>query len=321
MIGDSGCDGIGKRGDQKGVFVNGFYPRKFSKNFQMPHLYPHQSMRYTNQTNEKKAYVTSSQPAASSRAKQYRFCDWVIKLPSVLDNLTDKNAILDVALDLLRNRALLGVLVGSLLGWQHDVHTGALAGEDLGVQTLLTQIDGSAVNLVQQDGRDHAVDLQRELGRLDHLKTADEGVDDDGEAVAVVNGDGVCFVRHLEDGLVTAGNQDGLVLLGWYLNDASGIIEVLDVPLVRLKLLARRFLRAHALRLGLLSGSGALGTIRRRRRNAAQGVAAIGDRRASTESGILVRHLRLVDLAEAGSNTLSLVYLSKDGGHVSGRRL
>lgn len=253
---------------------------------------------------------------------QYRFPPLLLLFSAgVLDDLVDESAVLDVALDLFWDGTFLGVFICTLLGWEHDVDRGAFAGEDLRVQTLAAEVDGCAVDLVEEDGGDDAVDLQGELGRLDDFQAADEGVDDDGEAVAVVNGDGVCFVRHLEDGLVTAGNQDGLVLLGWYLNDASGIIEVLDVPLVRLKLLARRFLRAHALRLGLLSGSGALGTIRRRRRNAAQGVAAIGDRRASTESGILVRHLRLVDLAEAGSNTLSLVYLSKDGGHVSGRRL
>lgn len=234
----------------------------------------------------------------------------------MFDDLADEHAVLHVALDLLGHRALLGVLVRSPLGRKHDVDAGALAGEELGGQALLAQVDGGPVDLFEDDGRDDAVDLQRELGRVDDLEAADEGVDDDGEAAAVFDGDGVGLVRDLDDGLVAAGDQDGLILLRGDLDNLSDVVEVLDVPLVGLELPSRWFLHAHALWLGrLLAGHWRLGTSGRHRRSAA----AIGNRRAGTETRVLVRHLRFVDLAEVRSNSLSsLVYLRKDCRHVTG---
>lgn len=100
-------------------------------------------------------------------------------LAGMLDNLAYQGTILDVALDLFGDRALLGIIIGSILRREHDVNGSALAGEDLSAETLLAEIDGSAVDLIQQDGGDEAVDLQSELGALDDVEAADKGVDDD----------------------------------------------------------------------------------------------------------------------------------------------
>lgn len=122
----------------------------------------------------------------------------------MLNDLGDQRAVLDVALDLFRDRAFLRVLVGTLLGREHDIDRTALAGENLCVETLVAEVDGSTIDLIQQDGRHRAVNLQSKLGRLDNVEAADERIDDDGQADAVVNGDGVRLAGHLDDALVAA---------------------------------------------------------------------------------------------------------------------
>lgn len=185
---------------------------------------------------------------------QYRFPPLLLLFSAgVLDDLVDESAVLDVALDLFWDGTFLGVFICTLLGWEHDVDRGAFAGEDLRVQTLAAEVDGCAVDLVEEDGGDDAVDLQGELGRLDDFQAADEGVDDDGETGAVVDGDGVCLVGDLDDGLVAAADQDRVVLLSRDLDDFAGVVEVLDEPLVGFQLLTRWLLGTHALRLGLLA--------------------------------------------------------------------
>lgn len=179
----------------------------------------------------------------------------------MLDDLVDENAVLDVALDLFGEGTFLGIFVGAFLGWKHDVDRGAFAGEDFCVQTLGTEVDGRAIDLVEENGGNDAVNLQGELGRLNDLQAADEGVDDDGETGAVVDGDGICFARDLDDGLVTATDQDRVVLLSRDLDDLAGVVKVLDEPLVGFQLLTRWLLRTHALWLGLLARrSGRLAT-------------------------------------------------------------
>lgn len=225
----------------------------------------------------------------------------------MLNDLVDQNAVLHVCLDLLGNGAFLGIIVGSLLRGEHDVDCSALAGEDLGGQALLAQVDGSAIDLVQEEGGDDTVYLEGELGGLDDVKAADERVDDEGEAGAVVDGDGVGLVVDLDDSLVAARDEDRVVLLRVDLNDLAGVVEVLDEPFAALQILARRLASAHALRLGLLA---------RRRRLAPNGAAsggwAIGNHGAGAKVGVLVRHLRFVDLPKASGDGFTLVQLVED---------
>lgn len=205
----------------------------------------------------------------------------------MLDNLTNKLAILKVGLDLFRKRTFFGVLVRSLVRRQHDVDTGGLTGEDLRTQTLLVQVDRSAVDLVEQEGRNHAVDLEGELGRLDDVQTANQRVNDDGQTIAVVNGDGVGLAIDLDDRLVTTGDEDRMVLLGGNLDDFTGVVIMLNQPFVAFEIPARRLATPHALRLGLLIrywGSRTRHTILRAR-------ALPWDSRAATEVGVLVGHL------------------------------
>lgn len=105
----------------------------------------------------------------------------------MFDDLGHQDTVLDVTLDLLGDRALLGVLVSTLLGREHDIHARRFTAEDFQVNAGRGKVDGGPIDLIQQQGGHDAVDLQRELGGLDHFETADEGVDDDGETGAVVD--------------------------------------------------------------------------------------------------------------------------------------
>lgn len=180
-------------------------------------------------------------------------------LTSILDNLVNNLAILNVRLNLLRKRTFLGIFIRPLLRRKHDVNSRALTREHLRVQALLAQVDSSAVHLVEQKSRDDTVDLESELGRLDNVQTADERVDDDGDAGAVVDGDGVCLVVDLDDGLVTPGDEDGVVLCRGDIDDLAWVVVVLNEPLVAFEVLARGLAAAHALRLGLLAWHGGPG--------------------------------------------------------------
>lgn len=172
-------------------------------------------------------------------------------LTSMLHDLAHQHAVLDVALELLGQRALLGIFIGALRRRKVDVNSGALASEDLSVEALLAEINGSTINLIQQQSRDRAVDLHSELGALDDVKTADKRVDDEGETNTVIDGNSVGLVGDLDDGLVAAANEDGLVLLRGDLDDLARGIKVLDEPLAALEFLAGRLARTHVLRLGL----------------------------------------------------------------------
>lgn len=185
-------------------------------------------------------------------------------LASVLNNLVDQHAVLNVALDLLRDRALFGIIISALLGGKHDVDGAALASEDLGSKALLAQVDSSTIDLIQESSRDGTVYLQSKLGRLDDIQAADQGVDNDGETGAVVNGNGVGLAVDLDDALVTAGDENGLILLRGDLNDLIGAFKVLDQPLVSFQILAGWLAGAHALGLGLLARCGGLAPRRTR---------------------------------------------------------
>lgn len=146
----------------------------------------------------------------------------------MLDDLVNNLAVLNIRLNLLRNRTLLGIFIRSFLWRKHDVNSRALTREHLCVQALLAQIDSSAVHLVKQKSRDDTVDLESKLGRLDDVQTADERVDDDRQASAVVDGDGVCLVVDLNNGLVTPGDEDGVVLRRGDIDDLAWVVVVLD---------------------------------------------------------------------------------------------
>lgn len=224
-------------------------------------------------------HIKNSQPTkiASPWALEDEVC-----LTSMLHDFTHEHTILDVALELLWQRALLSVIISALLRRKVDVDSRGLAGKDLGVETLLTEVNGSAVNLVQEQGGGSAVNLESKLRTLDNIETADQGVDDERKAITVVDGDGVGLVSDLDDGLVATSDQNRLVLLRGDLNDITGVVEVLDEPLVTLEFLARRLTRAHVLGLGLLA---------RRGRLAAVSAGTLGDGRAGTQAGVLVSHL------------------------------
>lgn len=171
----------------------------------------------------------------------------------MLDDLAHQHAVLDVALELLGQRALLGVSVGTLRRRKVDVNSGALASKDLSAEALMAKVDSSTINLIHQQSWDRAVDLHSELRALDDVKTADERVHDEGETNAVVDGDGVGLVCDLDDGLVAAANEDGLVLLRGDLDDLARALKVLDEPLAALELLAGRLARAHVFGLRLFA--------------------------------------------------------------------
>lgn len=170
----------------------------------------------------------------------------------MLDDLGNKHPVLDVALKLLGDRALLGVIIGTFLGRKVDVNGRRLAGEDLGGKALLAQIDGSAINLVQKNGRNDTVDLQSELGRLDDVQAAHQGINNDGKTGAVVDGNSIRLAGNLDDRLVDARDEDRLVLLRRNLDNILCAVEVLHQPLATLQFLARRLASTHALGLGLL---------------------------------------------------------------------
>lgn len=185
----------------------------------------------------------------------------------MLHNLAHKHAVLDVALELLGQRALLGIFIGALRWRKVDVNSGGLASKDLSIETLLAKVNGSTINLIHQQSGNRAVDLHSELGALDDVKTADERVDNEGETNAVVDGNGIGLVGDLDDGFVAAADEDGLVLLRGDLDDLARGIKVLDEPFAALEFLAGRLARAHVFGFGLFArcwrlaphGAGALG--------------------------------------------------------------
>lgn len=171
----------------------------------------------------------------------------------MLHDLAHQHTVLDVALELLGQRALLGIFIGALRRRKVDIDSGGFASEDLSVEALRAKVNSSTINLIHQQSRDRAVDLHSELGALDDVETADKRVDDEGETNTVVDCNGVCLVGDLDDGFVAAGNQDGLVLLRGDLDDLARGIEVLDEPLAALEFLAGRLARAHVFGLGLFA--------------------------------------------------------------------
>lgn len=80
----------------------------------------------------------------SNRALRH---DRLLNLTGMLDNFTHHPPILDKSPDLLREGALLVVVVLGLW-WEVDIDAGALAGEKFSVQAVLAEVNRSAVDLV-----------------------------------------------------------------------------------------------------------------------------------------------------------------------------
>ena len=104
----------------------------------------------------------------------------------MLHDLADQLSVLDVTPELLRDRAL-GVIAILVFRRQVDVDARALAGEDFRVRAVLRQVDLGRINLVQQDCGYGAEDLEGEIGAFNDVYRADERVDDEGCACAVVD--------------------------------------------------------------------------------------------------------------------------------------
>jgi hypothetical protein len=237
----------------------------------------------------------------------------------MLHHLTNHDPIPHHTPNLLRKRTLAIIRLPTLLSRYHYIHAGALTRQHLGVEAGRTEVDGGAVDLIEQHGRHDAVDLQLEAGRLDDVETGDERVDEDGEAGAVVDGDGVGLAAHPDHALAAAGDEDAVRELGGDVDHLrAGVVVVLDDPFVAVQVFARGFLGPHAFRFGALGGDGRFAA---RLGGGAEGgglrVAAFGDAGAGAEGWVLVRHFRLVDFAEARGDGGALVQLVENGGHVA----
>ena len=121
----------------------------------------------------------------------------------MFDNLTNDPTIPDHTPDLLGQRTFLVVIVLRLPRHIH-VDAGALAREDLRAQTLLAQVDGGAIDLIEHDGGQSAEHLEGKLRTFDDVDGGDEGVDDQRHGTAVVERDRVGFVVDADGGLGAA---------------------------------------------------------------------------------------------------------------------
>ena len=237
----------------------------------------------------------------------------------MLHHLTNHHPIPNHTPNLLGKRALPIISLPSLPRRHHHIHAGALTRQHLGRQTASAQVDGGAVDLVEQHGGHDAIDLELEAGRLDDVEAGDERVDEDGEAGAVVDGDGVGLAADADHALAAAGDEDAVGELGGDVDDVgAGVVVVLDDPFVAVEVFAGFFLGAHALGFRALGGDGGFAA---GLRGGAEGgglrVAAFGDGGAGAEGWVLVRHFRLVHFAEARGDGGALVQLVENRRHVA----
>jgi len=93
-----------------------------------------------------------------------------MSLTRMLNNFVDQLAILDISPDLFGHRALEVVgIIRIILGWQHNVDTGAFARKDLRVEALVAEVDLSSIDLIQQDGGEGAENLKCKIRALDNI--------------------------------------------------------------------------------------------------------------------------------------------------------
>jgi hypothetical protein len=230
----------------------------------------------------------------------------------MLNNLSHELPILDESPQLLGQWALPAVIFIAR-GWQNNVDARALAREHFRVQTVLAQVDRSTIDLVQHDRREGASDLDREVGTLNHVNGADQGLNQELSASAVVDADGVGLALHDDGGVLAARDENALRLADLDLDRGGRRVEVLDQPLVAVELFLALLLYrcadcavlTHRDRLGL-----GLGTATARARDVVTAV-------LRAERRVLVCHLRLVNLLEALCNILAAVELCEDIVHVA----
>jgi hypothetical protein len=253
------------------------------------------------------SYSTSNHSFLKRKILQYTYST------SMLNDLSNKSSILDESPQLLGQRALPAV-VFIARGWQNDVDARALACKHFRVQAVLAQVDRGAIDLVQHDSWEGAGDLDREVGTLNHIHGADKRLDQKLRARAVVDADGIGFALHDDGGVLAARDEDALRLTDFDLDRSGGRVEVLDQPLVAVELFLALLLYGCAGCCAVLThrdwlGLG-LGTAAARARDVITAV-------LRAKRGVLVCHLRFVDLLEALGNILAAVQLGKDSVHVT----
>ena len=112
-------------------------------------------------------------------------------------------------LDLLRHSSLRIILL--LRPARHiNIHSRTLTRENLRAERLPAQIQLRGVDLIEHDGWQGTEDLHLEFGAFDDVDAADEGVDDERDGSAVVEGDGVCFADDADGGFGAARDEDGV---------------------------------------------------------------------------------------------------------------
>ena len=119
-------------------------------------------------------------------------------------NLTNQPPILDKTPNLLGQRILHVVL----LSGQINIDARALTRKDLCVKRVFREIHSGAIDLVEQNGGQGTEDLESEVGAFDDVDGANEGVNDEGGAGRVVEGEGVGFAVDADCGVFAAGDED-----------------------------------------------------------------------------------------------------------------
>ena len=149
-----------------------------------------------------------------------------LRLTGVRHNLVDQVALLLVVVGAdLRGQGHL-LVVAVLAVDDVEVDAGRLAGEDAGGGALLAEVDLGAVDLVQQDGRDDAHDLQGQVLRLDGVDRRDERVDHQRDPVRVLDGHGVGLALDDDDGVVALADQDRVRERGFDFDRLGFLLEV-----------------------------------------------------------------------------------------------
>ncbi len=143
--------------------------------------------------------------------------------------------------------------------------------------------------------------MHLELRGFDYVYGRHQAVNDEREAGAVVDANGICFANYADGGFGASGDENGVRDGGFDFQHAVMGIVVFNDPLVAVEFSSWGFLRAHALWFRLFTRQGGL---------AAGGSAilrcgASGSRRngrAGAESRVLMGLRGWFDFAEMGRN-------------------
>lgn len=123
----------------------------------------------------------------------------------MLDNFADGSPIPDNGSDLPRNGQLLRVVIRSFLRRHDDIHVGAFTAENLSIQARLAQVQTCSIDLIKQDSRDNAINLQGKCRGFNDINAAHKRVNDDGEARTIVNRYSVGFTVNLDNRFIAMG--------------------------------------------------------------------------------------------------------------------